>query len=105
MTKVDASTRACSRQCATSCDHIRGRQARAIEEEHEGDRDVSRDFHRRLEGRIRRCEAREHHGRDQEQGEGVGGELRESLAHDACDMPRRTLIWNDVLRGFSYHVS
>ena len=68
-------------------DHIRGRQARAIEKEHEGDRDVGRDLDWRLEGRRRWGEACQHDRRDQEQGERVGGELGESLAHDGGICP------------------
>ena len=86
-------------------DHVRGRQARAIEEEHEGDRDIGRDLHRQLERRRRRGEARQHDGCDQEQGERVGGEAGESLTHDGGNMPQLALIRNGVLRGFSYHVA
>ena len=61
-------------------DHIRRRQPRAIEEEHEGDRDVGRDLDRRLERRRRRREAGKHDGRDQKQGEGVGREAKQGGA-------------------------
>ena len=53
--------------------------------------------------RRRRGETREHDGPDQEQGERVGGEAGEGLAHDGANMPSRSLIWNSVLHGFRYH--
>ena len=54
-------------------DHIRCREPRAIEEEHEGDRDVGRDLHRRSRRRpIGGAKLASDDGRDEKHGERVG---------------------------------